>query len=627
MTGKHISSEQIDALIQGNPGAWFESHAQIKGRSGKMERPRMNILQRRINAAFMASRRRGVACRIIGLKPRKRGFSTMVSAIHYTELQKHSYEGVIVGNKLETSATVFRMMANYAKSDDMAKAHSWGSAAKWTTESAKWEHGSLLSQSTAKNAESIRGQTPQVVHGTEVAFWENEEEVFLALMNAIPDDPCTCVFLESTPKGNTGAFATRWKEARWPDPDECPDGAEYWRYWESDCPNNGAECEMVRVFAAWFEFEESTIRLTEHQKQAIRETLDGKSWYEGERALITKFGNTRENGVERLGMEVEEFDVWEQLAWRRKIIREKCGFDPRKFDQEYPADPTSCFLASGNPVFDADAVARLSADARKVPMQTGAIDLVGVNEDRAAWRDCEPDLANFWMWEKPRVGCRYLISVDTAEGEDQTGGDDPDHHSVLVWRHAYRDKSEIDHDHRLVARVSPPCTVPIHALVEMVWRLYLYYGRPCLIPEMNNSGLAFIVGAKAKGMTIWMRQVMNKRSGKVEEKEGFRTTDTADYGGIRTLVIDNLAKLLRGETVDIACPNFTRQAGAFVTKDGKAQAGVGEHDDDIMSGAIGLYNIGGATVYGEAIVPRQIPAYLQKHFTGDESEIGLAMRT
>lgn len=622
----------VDAAIQGNPGVWLEGFTSIKLASGKKDKPRLNIIQRRILALHMARRARRKPVRGVGLKPRKKGFSTMVAGIHYTELQKNVYEGVIVGNKLDTSDTVYRMMRGLSDDDEVLKEGKWGSAIRWTNDRAIFAHGSLLSQSTAGNGESIRGQTPQFLHLTETAHWENDATVLLALMNAVPDDPSTSVWMESTPNGNTNAFAETWQGARWPTAAECPDGVEYWKYFEADCPDNedahGDDFAFVRVFAAWFEFDEAHMRLTEEEKQGIRDTLDERAWYFGERDLITRFGNTRESdGEQRLGIEVEDCDIWEQLAWRRSTIRNKCKYDSKKFNQEYPADPLSCFLASGNPVFDQDAVAEYKAASQAAAREVGTIEL-NRDKTRATWRPCAPDQALFWRWEQPQPGRSYLIVVDPAVGEDQTKGDDPDRHSLKVWRRGYVDNNKVTWKPRLVARLIPPSRVPIRSLVDFSEMLCVHYGRAVILPEMNNSGLAFIVLATERNLPIWKRQEYDPRTGKAEEKLGWKTSDTADYGGIRTLIIEKLGAWLRDRAVVIECPHTCHELGTFVRKpdkSGRMEAAPNEHDDDVLNAAIAAENMDQATLYEEPVVQRVLPADLREPESDGVS--GLAMRS
>ena len=42
----------------------------------------------------------------------------MVAAIQHSQINNFRHEGVIIGNKLETSDTVYRMMVYFAQNDD-----------------------------------------------------------------------------------------------------------------------------------------------------------------------------------------------------------------------------------------------------------------------------------------------------------------------------------------------------------------------------------------------------------------------------------------------------------------------------------------------------------------------------
>lgn len=625
----------VSLLMRQSPEMWMENCGVIRLGSGRIAEPgtfRSNILQRRIFALQKARRAAGKACYAVGLKPRKKGFSTAVAALHYTTMAGQPCEGVIVGNKLETSDTVYRMVALFAERDRLAKEGEWSSNVKVGAESMKWLHNSTLTLSTAHGKESIRGQTPQFVHGTEVAHWEQEDDVFLAVMNAVPDDPNVSVWLESTPKGRGGAFHSHWQGARWPTPEECPpEDAEYWKQWEAKCPDQPeaffAEWEFVRVFAAWFEFEEAALKLTQEQKLHIQATLDEKAWYHGERSLIEAYGQKNAaTDVTRLGRVVVESDIWEQLAWRRMTIQKKCKSDPLKFDQEYPRDPHSCFLASGRPVFDGDALEHYAATI--ITPEFGMLDSNIASEqtdkggEAVTWRLQHREDAIFSRWEAPRIGCRYLIVLDTAEGSDQAGGRDPDRHSCLVLRRAYTGTDGVPHVARVVARIRPPCNVPIHVLVEWVHRLHLHYGA-LVIVEMNSSGLAYITGARMRGTPLWKRVDPNPRSGKKEEKLGWRTTDTADYGGLRTAVIDRLGEILRDRALDVHCAQIVHELGCFVDKHGRKEAESGEHDDDVLALAIGMYKIDAALVYAEAAVERTMPGDLRAILEGVDHAQGL----
>ena len=340
MTAEETERLALELAIRENPDVWFESFAKIRTVTGESERVASNILQERIVAPYKAAERENRPCREIGLKPRKKGYSTMVAGMCHTQLSNYSHEGVIVGNKLETSETVYRMVQHFAETDEFP---GWPRPDENLTTMMRWPHGSLLNLRTAQGKGTARGMTPHFVHGTEVAHWERAKEALLALMNAVPDHGFNAVFLESTPNGAQGEFYEIWKNARWPTKDECPNGELYWRKWDKLAPDpeerakGAGKLDFVRVFAAWYEFAEARVALDEEGREEIRRTLDAEEWHRGEQALIDDY-------------QVDE----EQLAWRRMTIKTKCGRSPDKFDQEYPKDPESCFLAAGSPVFDID---------------------------------------------------------------------------------------------------------------------------------------------------------------------------------------------------------------------------------------------------------------------------------
>jgi hypothetical protein len=474
-------------------------------------------------------------------------------------------------------------------------------------------------------------RTPSFSIGnTEAAHWENPEETMDAALNAIPDSGFNVVLLESTPFGAEGPFFNTWKGGRWPKAEESPGGKLYWKKWESLCPDQPpdasglSESYFVRIFAAWYEFEDSHIRLTPEQKQEMERTLDAESWYAGEKKLMDLYLTDGPKGP-RLGDEVVDCDVWEQLAWRRVTIKTKCRSSVRIFQEEHPDDPHSCFTSSGRQVFDDDALTHIQLLCRK-NVDTGNVD---DSKERAIWSTTGHDGATIHRWEPPKIGCRYLMSVDLAEGEDQTKGDDPDAHSALVWRDEYLDHNQVLWPIKLAARVRYGNRMPMIPFARLARALSSYYGNCMIIPEMNNSGMAFITALRA--MTdkpcppIWQRKERDPHSGIERAWDGWRTTDRAEYGGVRSTIIWHFHELIRNKKVEICCPHYHSELASFVDKKGRMEAGSG-HDDDVISGCIGVYNIGSATTYSLTETQRFIPPEIAALEKLSEHTDGLAMK-
>lgn len=102
--------------------------------------------------------------------------------------------------------------------------------------------------------------------------------------------------------------------------------------------------------------------------------------------------------------------ILEQLSWRRWTIKNKCGDDKNKFDQEYPANDVDCFLVSGRPRFDARKLHTMLLAAKDPPAR-GIL-----HEDGSRVRIEANDRGFLRIWQPPKMRGRYIIGADVAEG-------------------------------------------------------------------------------------------------------------------------------------------------------------------------------------------------------------------
>lgn len=162
---------------------------------------------------------------------------------------------------------------------------------------------------TAGNVNSGRGDSFSHIHGSEVAFWRDAESLLTAVLEAGSPE---WVALESTPNGAQGWFYDACMEAL--------DGRGIWRLhfypWWSD----SSYCEAL--------------------------LLGERIAYTSEEAALVELHNLTPG----------------QIKWRRgkqKALK-------HKFLQEYPEDPRTCFLLSGQGYFG-DVSHALSAPLRPTP--------------------------------------------------------------------------------------------------------------------------------------------------------------------------------------------------------------------------------------------------------------------
>lgn len=241
--------------------------------------------------------------------------------------------------------------------------------------------------------------------------------------------------------------------------------------------------------------------------------------------------------------------------------------------------------------------------------------------DRVFWSPTSEGQAMSVRWERPLIGCRYLVSVDSASGADQTGGEDPDSHAVLVHRAGY-----ISAETRqwippaLVARnIMVPANKPgmlccwwaedvLEDQVFMLCRAYNAF----LVPEVNHDR-GLIEAMKHRGIAIYEREQFNHRDNMKMKALGWKTDkDTRPRILSRLEVITR--EMLRGDIgggYEIRCPWALEQMRNFGTKPNGRMEALSGHDDDVISLAIGAFMIDSATTYYEQVRERWLPPDLR----------------
>lgn len=581
-------------LLRTDTGAWFESpHCKIwkKDRSEGLATPKLNYLQFKITEVIRRFEDLGLPIRIIGLKPRQKGSTTYFSAADYCHLRREAAHCCVIGGQLSQTKEVAEMLKTYNANDTF---RGWGNTGEIGTTEGRWSNGSRLKFETAGDRLAGIAGTYQILHATEVARWAkygvaNASEVLANILKCVPNLPRTMIILESTAEGASGDYYNRWLGAI--DGDDFLSGKA--------TPQPG---QYVRVFAPWFEFSDSAMRLTEEQKRYIEQTLDDEDEYEGERELIELYATIGADGVRRLGSSATDFDLWEQLAWRRWAIREECKRDKLIFDRDYPKNWQTAFQKSGNLRFNSTGMAQIRRHHTEkcVPMH-GIIE--GTKDRRVAFRQTERGEAKVTIFEKPIRGCRYILSVDPMTGETQVGGLDPDRHGAFVLRAGYWDAKGRWHKMATAARVVP-CRWDIDVLEETVWGLARYYGNStgCKIAiEMNqDKGITELL--KLRGADLYQREIFNQREERMSKALGYQTNEKT-----RETLIERLAQVIRewdkpGDGIAILCDHAMQQCENFVRKpNGRSEHAEGWHDDDVLGIALGVELIEHATTY----VPRE----------------------
>lgn len=534
-------------LIRLDAGLWFSTYGTLKDKRGKIVKaPKPNVLQQRMFQYYRECQAKGDPCKMVVLKPRQKGASTCSQALAYHHFMKYpSLNGSLMGDIAGTSDKVFEIFRRFAENDMFPWVKGQPTLAPGGSKADEIEtrSGSVFGKETAGSKNAGRSGTIQVGNMTEVAFWatSGHSDPALAYLQSLYDEGVVSLCIaDSTPNGPSGWFY-----------DTCiasMDDRNDWKF----------------IFAAWFEFADSVIPFKSDAERAeFAESLD-----DDEKLEIDKYG---------CGME--------QMQWRRRTVMDKCGGDRDKFRQEYPSDPMECFLMSSRPKFNPTCVERLDEMTTK-PLAVGT-PIVQDPQLRTAVLQPDPR-GNLRVWEYPKEGCSYLISIDTCTGEDQQVSGltaDPDYHSAQVWRQAYRDPRGDFHIAALVALHHS--RIDIAYLAEEVANMAMMYGNCMTVPEVNNSGLALVKYLLEFGVPVYQRRRTSRVTKMVEKSYGWNT-DRAT----RKTVIDHLARALLDDEIEIYDRGVIKEFKTFVVNDkGKPEAAPGHHDDHVLAAAIAIYNI------------------------------------
>ena len=226
------------------------------------------------------------------LKARQLGFSTYVQGEMYHRTVTGTRTTITLAHDDETTQKM-RIMSDrfheHCKFNNIQPSRKYANASMTTYP----EFDSVVTIGTAGNVKKGRGDTYTDFHGSEVAFWPDAEQIVAGAMQG--GNPS--VILESTPNGAQGYFYELCMEAM--------RGDSIW----------------TLHFYPWWWDEQYKIELEPGEE--IK--------YTQEEALL-----------------VETHDLTpEQIKWRRYKKRELRNY----FPQEYPEDPVTCFLTSGNSFF------------------------------------------------------------------------------------------------------------------------------------------------------------------------------------------------------------------------------------------------------------------------------------
>lgn len=387
-----------------------------------------------------------------------------------------------------------------------------------------------------------------VISNSEVATWENGEDLVASLMQTVPDaevmDKPSMVFLESTAEGRGNYFHKEYVAA-------------------VEGKNN-----YQPAFAPWW-------ILDTYERDATFEDLGKLNDYE--LFLV----DLMRQGHDTLGhhFPISEEAIPRKLAFYRRKAKDFAA-TPERLPQEYPSTWQEAFIASGKNVFNPLALQEMEKDAtlledvdyyKITPLEDRPYEEFELEKVQFEPNETPDDFtykAPLKIWEKPKPYKEYVIGADVAEG--LKGGDFSVATVVDISTMA------------VVARWRGHCDPDKFG--EILGALGTYYNYALIGVEVNNHGLTTV----QKLRDTFYTNLYKRDRGYDEEWE----TPTVNLGwktDMRTkrLMIDDLIKLVRERVIKDKDIVFINEAFSYVRDErGRMNAEEGSHDDVVMSTAI-----------------------------------------
>ena len=258
----------------------------------------------------------------------------------------------------------------------------------------------------------------------------------------------------------------------------------------------------------------------------------------------------------------------DQLTWRRWCIKNNCSNDISQFKQEYPITPEEAFLSTGACYFNKEIIVNRINKLRNIkPLKRGyfSYDLNGNNISDINWVEDEKGYID--IFEEPKEGYPYVLGGDTAgEGSDLFTGQMINNYN---GHQVARLKAKLDEDE----------------YARQMYCLGIYYNEALIGPENNYSTYPTKKLKEYNYPKIYLREVEDNISDKVQDKYGFVTNKAT-----RPIILSILKEVFRDNISWINDIDTLKEALTFIVNDkGRPEAEQGAHDDLIMGLAITYY--------------------------------------
>lgn len=508
----------------------------------------LNAAQRRVLAVIERQRQAERPIRLIMLKARQWGGSTLIQLyMAWMQLtQREHWNSLVCAHKLATAAAIKgmynRVLNNYPKHmTEDGKVPRLKAFEGCRNVSVLSGTDSLVVMGSAQSEDAARGFDLKLAHLSEVAFWpeterHNPQDVMRTVNGTIPLAPGTMVVLESTANGMGNFFHNEWLRAK------------------------SGHSDKEAVFVPWFEIE--MYRIAVDNVEALWASLDEY-----------------------------EFWLWEECGCTLESINwyhhKRCEQSSAQlFMAEFPSCDIEAFSSNTRQVFAPEHLHALREGCRPEAMR-GEVQAHYRGDRVTDTRFVEQASGDLRVWKHPvasdTLRDRYVVAVDVGGRSERSDwsvvtvmdrrGEGGRPEVVAQW------KGHCDHD----------------LLAKRAAEIATHYHRALLVIESNtlesentegNGGNFILKSIVESYPNLYFRQRYERDGGR---KPGFQTNINT-----KQMVIYNLIAWVRdGLYIERDHDTVNEMSWFELKPNGRSYGAMrGHHDDLVMTRAIGLWVVG-----------------------------------
>jgi len=541
----------------------------------KLNRVQRYVLDRYVIPKFRA----GEPCRLVILKGRQHGITTMFNALNQRLTMGNSHwNSLLVGEDRDQARTIFRIVKrfnqhmpwgqdppdislfpHFPQIGDSADCIEFNRPPVMRR-GRKYRPGPntvfLDSRIEIKSAEKEDalgvGGFYHSVHASEAARWPKLALSLSKLLQCCHPEPGTLVCVECTANGYN-EFQSFWSNLK-------IGQLEVPSYWQ-------------KVFLPWYWKDEYEFPLDIPQRFAD----DYEEWFDQH--------VRQDEQLRQIDPQLTDERIWAKIFWRRRKIRDDFFGDVDLFKQEFPATDSEAFIFSGASVYAATSLERLERKVSNDCWQ-GNVSLLRAEGDTeevlpsVVHRE-EHERGYLKVWEEPEEFHRYAVFADIAEGKALEG--------------IPEEKSKWDFSCAQLFKVTswPPAMKQVAVwhgncdpdiFGDVLVALGKLYNYALLAWEINGPGrsLALQIVRKHRYRNVYMRDDLDYVTKRMTKKPGWRTTSKT-----KPYMVSISQRYVRQQEIEIFDSSTLQEMRSFA-RVGENQYEAARGHDDRVIGLCGL---------------------------------------